>query len=97
MQYASFVPGKAVKIGSFAQYVEVYLQVYGAAAFFVAGDRQTLETLAAIPQGLQFTQASTSPPYKLTWIGDLWVMANAAGSAIEIAVTLLPSGGGAIA
>jgi hypothetical protein len=96
MQYGSWTPGAAVKIASFSEWVEVYLQVSGAAAFFVASDRQTLEQSAAVPQGLQFTQASTSPPYKLTWIGDLWVLANAPGSVIEIMQVIKP-GGGAVA
>ncbi len=95
-QYAAWVPNQAQKVGVFNEYTEVYLQVSGAATFFVASDRGTLETKAAIPQGLQFTQASTNPPFKLTWIGELWVMANAAGSAIEITPTV-KSGGASIA
>ena len=83
-QYAAWVPGQAQRIAVFADWTEVYLQVFGAATFFVSQDRQSLEQKAAIPQGLQFTQASTTPPYKLTIIGELWVMADAAGSAIEI-------------
>lgn len=95
-QYASWQPLQAQKIAVFDEYTEVYLQVFGAATFFVASDRGTLETKAAIPQGLQFTQASTTPPFKLTWIGELWVMTNAAGSAIEITPTI-KSGGSALA
>lgn len=95
-QYAAWVPGQAQKIAVFDEYTEVYLQVSGAAAFFVGSDRGTLETKAAIPAGLQFTQANTNPPYKLTWIGELWIMANAAGSAIEVSPTIR-SGGSSIA
>lgn len=95
-QYANWTTGQAQKIASFDQYTEVYLQVFGAATFFVGPDRQSLETPAAISGGLQFTQASTTPPYKLTWIGDLWVMANAPGSAIEVTPTI-KSGGNSLA
>lgn len=87
-QIAAWVPGQAQRVGDFAEYTEVYLQVSGAATFFVGSDRQTLETKAAIPAGLQFTQASTNPPFKLTWIGELWILANAAGSAIEVTPTI---------
>ena len=95
-QYSNWKFGQAQKIASFDQYTEVYLQVFGAATFFVGADRQSLEITAAIPSGLQFTQASTTPPFKLTWIGELWVIANAAGSTIEILPTI-KSGGGALA
>lgn len=95
-QYSNWKQGQAQKIASFDQYTEVYLQVFGAATFFVAPDRQSLETPAAITAGLQFTQASTTPPYKLTWIGDLWVIPNAPGSTIEVTPTI-KSGGNSLA
>lgn len=95
-QYANWKQGQAQKIASFDQYTEVYLQVFGAATFFVGTDRASLEQSAAITAGLQFTQASTTPPYKLTWIGDLWVIANAPGSTIEITPTI-KSGGSSLA
>lgn len=95
-QYSNWKSGQAQKIASFDQYTEVYIQVFGAATFFVGSDRQSLETPAAIGGGLQLTQASTTPPFKLTWIGDLWVLANAPGSTIEILPTI-KSGGNSLA
>jgi len=95
-QYSNWKQGEAQKIASFDQYTEVYIQCFGAATFFIGSDRQSLETPAAIGGGLQFTQASTTPPFKLTWIGDLWVLANAAGSTIEITPTI-KSGGNSLA
>lgn len=95
-QYAAWVPGQAKKIAVFSEYTEVSFQVFGAASFFIGTDRGTLETKAAIPQGLQLNQASTQPPYHQAWLGELWVMANAEGSAIEIMPTI-KSGGKSLA
>lgn len=92
MQISGLQPGNAKLAGSFKNYVEIYLQVFGAATFFVGVDRGSLENPSGsgVPGGLAFTQANTNPPYKLTWIGDLWIITNAPGSVIEITPTIPP-------
>lgn len=89
-QYAGLKANQATRAGVFANFVEVYVQVSGAATYFVGRTRGELETNAAIPPGLAFNQANTNPPFKLTWIGELWVLPNADGSVIEITPTIPP-------
>lgn len=91
-QISAYQPGQAFLAGTFEEYVEVYISVQGAATFFVGTDRQSLEQSGIFQSGLAFTQANTSPPFKLTWIGPLWILANAGGSVIEVTPTIRPGG-----
>lgn len=91
-QIAGWRAGVAQLVGQWDSFVEVYIQVTGAAVFYAAPDRQSLENTSAIQPGLALSQANTNPPFKLTWIGPLYIMANASGSVIEVTPTIKPGG-----
>lgn len=95
MQIAGWQAGIAKRVASYGDYVEVYLQVFGGANFRAGVSRESIESSSLVAPGLLFTQANTAQPYKLTWIGELWIVADVAGSVIEV-TTPLPVGSSAL-
>lgn len=90
MQISGWQAGDAKRVASYKNYVEVYVQVFGGANFRIGVSRESVESTSLVAPGLLFTQANTAAPYKLTWVGELWIVADVVGSVIEVTTPLPP-------
>ena len=66
----------------------VIITVIGAGTVFIATTKEALEMPGAggQQQGAQFTQANTSPPKDVPWVGELWFFIVGLGTSVDFQI-----------
>lgn len=66
----------------------VIITVIGAGTVFVATTKEALEMPGAAgqQQGAQFTQANTSPPKDVPWVGEMWFLIQGLGTSVDFQI-----------
>lgn len=65
----------------FSKWTRLSIQIRSAFTLTIAHDQGEAQAAQnGQPDGLQLTQASTTPPYDFWWKGELWHIASANGS-----------------
>lgn len=66
----------------------VIITVIGAGTVFIATTKEALEMPGAggQQQGSQFTQANTTPPKDIPWVGELWFFIQGNGTSVDFQI-----------
>lgn len=64
------------QVGFLENWGRVIITVIGAGTVFLATTKEALEMAGGggQQQGAQFTQANTSPPKDVPWVGEIWAL-----------------------
>lgn len=76
------------QMGFLENWGRIIITVIGAGTVFIATTKEALEMPGSggQQQGAQFTQANTSPPKDIPWVGEIWVFIQGNGTSVDIQI-----------
>jgi hypothetical protein len=80
--------GVVRQAGFLENWGRVIITVIGAGNVFIATTKEALEMPGAggQQQGAQFSQANTSPPKDIPWVGEIWFLIVGNGTSVDFQI-----------